>query len=102
MLPWRQPVVAVADWNRVGVVMLIGHGAADCTAMLAALRGSGYEGAFVLLATQVTPTVRRRAFLQGALDVVALPADPRTVVARLRVALHSRPAPVSPPATDTP
>lgn len=97
---WRQPVVAVSNWSGIGLVILIADQVRESVALLDALRHSGYDGPFVLLATQLTPTVRKRAFLQGALDVMQLPADPHTLTVRVTTVLRNRQSVASPPAPD--
>ncbi len=90
-------MLAVSDWNRVRLVVLIGQDGAAAPRLLNALGRSGYDGPFVLLAAALSPTLRRRAFLHGALDVIAVPADPSIIVARIAAVLYQLPTHVAPP-----
>jgi DNA-binding response OmpR family regulator len=90
-------VLAVSDWTRVRLVVLIGEDGMSAPLLLDTLGRSGYEGPFVLLAAAPSSALRRRAFLHGALDVIAVPADPRVVAIRLTAVLHQLPTHVSPP-----
>ena len=96
-LLWEQPLVLVSAWNYVALVVLICSGATESVLLLEALRHSGYDGPFLLLARQATPTLRKRAFLQGALDVLTLTGDPYSLEMRLRAALRAMRTRVSPP-----
>lgn len=81
-------MLAVSDWSRVRLVVLIGQDAVAPPQLLDVLGRSGYEGPFVLLTAAPSSALRQRAFLQGALDVIALPAEPRVVAIRLTAVLH--------------
>jgi FixJ family two-component response regulator len=71
-------------------VVLVSSGTTSAAALLETLASRGYEGPFVLLAAGLTRVLRQRALVQGALDVITLPADSGAIQARVQAAAQQR------------
>ncbi len=94
----ERPLLPVPTWGKARLVILVGSGKASGTVLLDTLAGTGYEGPFLLMALKMTAGVRRRAIVQGALDVITLPADAYPVQARVRATLQMLQLRIAPPA----
>ncbi len=86
----ERPLISVTTWTEADLVVVVSTGRTSAITLLETLARRGYEGPFVLLAAGLTMTLRQRALVQGALDVITLPADSEAIQARVRAAAHLR------------
>lgn len=86
-----RPLITISLWGDAALVIAVGDRAEgeDALAQLEGLCRAGYEGPFVLLAPAPSTYVRRRAFAQGACDVIGLPVNGHHLEARLRAVLRT-------------
>lgn len=83
-----RPLTNVSLWAEASLVVLVSEHKAHTLPLLDMLSQVGYTGPFVLLARGLSLVTRRYAYLQGARDVMRLPAEARHIEARLHAVLY--------------
>lgn len=80
--------MAPSPAETTALVLITAEATTPFSRLLIRLRRLGYQAPAVLLAHRPSRALRRRALALGVVDVVGLPADPRELRVRLRVAFQ--------------